>query len=117
PRTLGGGLRPPSEPPPRNRLRRRSRRSKRNVHRSRYFPWPCAVYSDRPLVEMEVGVHVDVTEPGGRRRHHTLTTQRPGRPAISTPALRTPERASRATAASTSARGTANSRESTAAVE
>src|SRR5882724_3446282 len=69
-RTLGGGLRPPSEPPPRTQcepqdghglgpvrprrairsLRRRSRRSKRNVHRSRYFRWPCGVYSDIRLV-------------------------------------------------------------------
>src|SRR5439155_22682636 len=32
---LGGGLRPPSEPPPRNRLRRQSRRSNRDV-----FPPP-----------------------------------------------------------------------------
>src|SRR2546425_5327192 len=47
PRKLGGGLRPPSEPPPRNRLRRRSRRSKRNAHRVRYFSWPCGVYSPR----------------------------------------------------------------------
>src|SRR5205809_2344845 len=48
-RELGGGLRPPSEPPPRNRLRRRSRRSKQNAHRVRYFSWPCDVYSDRLL--------------------------------------------------------------------
>src|SRR6266542_1407964 len=48
-RKLGGGLRPPSEPPPRDRLRRRSRRSKRNVQRSWCFAWPCGVYSDRRL--------------------------------------------------------------------
>src|SRR5262249_23751535 len=34
---LGGGLRPPSEPPPQNRLRRQSRRSKRAI---RFKPAP-----------------------------------------------------------------------------
>src|SRR5439155_3032357 len=52
-RKLGGGLRPPSDPPTRNRLRRRSRRSNRNVHRWRYFSWPCGVYSDSLLARRE----------------------------------------------------------------
>src|SRR5439155_26645376 len=52
----------PSEPPTRNRLRRRSRRSKRNMDRSRYFSWPCGVYSDRPRGPSATLLHFAETE-------------------------------------------------------
>ena len=52
-----------------------------------------------------------------RRCHSALTTQRPGRPAIATGADTVPRCTSRATAESTSARGTEKSRASSAGDE
>ena len=59
----------------------------------------------------------NVTRPGRRVSHSALTTQRPGRPAIATGEDTAPRCASRATAESTSARGTEKSRESSAGDE
>src|SRR5437867_7990050 len=46
---LGGGLRPPSEASPRNRLRRQSRRSERNTDRASISWWSAAGHSGGSL--------------------------------------------------------------------
>src|SRR5438093_694418 len=81
PRKLGGGLRPPSEPPPRNRLRRRSRRSKRNAHRVRYFSWPCGVYSPRAARHGNMEKSTAFSSEGGFAPLPNLPPPAPGAPA------------------------------------